>query len=83
MGDTFKRVNFKQVADLLLLAAPICKNDTSDNEHRISAVNDEGSDENKQYSGYKGFKKADKSSFGVELRYYAFKEYKNLPEYQR
>ena len=59
------------------------KNDTSDNEHRISAVNDEGSDDNKQASGYKGFKKVDKGSSGVELRYHSFKEYKKLSEDQR
>ena len=46
LGDTVKRGNFEQAADFLLLAAPICKNDKSDNEHRIPAVNDEGSDEN-------------------------------------
>ena len=50
------------------------KIDTSDNEHRISAVNDEGYDDNKQTSGYKGFKKVDKGSSGVELRYHSFKE---------
>ena len=83
LGDTVKRGNFKQAADFLLLEAPIRKNDTSENEHRISAVNDEGSDDNKQASGYKGFKKLDKGSSGVELRYHSFKEYKKLPEYQR
>ena len=41
MGDTIKRGNFKQAADFLLLAAPVHKNDMSDNKHRISAVNDE------------------------------------------
>ena len=46
-------------------------------------MNDEGYDDNKQDSGYKGFKKVDKGSSGVELRYYSFKEYKKLPEYQR
>ena len=54
----------------------------SDNEHRLSAVNYKGSDDNKQASGYKGSKRVDKCSSGVELRYCAFKEYKNLPEYQ-
>ena len=49
------------------------KNDTSDNEHRISAVNDEGSDDNKQASGYKGFKRAYKGSSGVELSYLVVK----------
>ena len=83
MGDTIKRGNSKQAANFLLLAAPIRKNDTSDNKNRISAVNDEGSDDNKQDSGYKGFKKVDKDSSGVELRYYLFKLYKKLPEYQR
>ena len=83
MGDTVKRGNFKQASDFLLLAAPIRKNDTSKNEHRISSVNDKVSDDNKQASGYKGFKKVDKGSSGVELRYYSFKEYKKLPEDQR
>ena len=32
------------------------KNDTSENEHRITAVNDEGSEDNEQASSYKGFK---------------------------
>ena len=63
--DTFKRVNFEQASDFLLLAPPIRKNDTSDNEHHISAVNDKGSDNNKQASGYKGFQKGDKGSSGV------------------
>ena len=70
LGDTVKRGNFEQEADLLLLSDPTHKNDTSDNEHRTPAVNDEGSDDSKQASGYKGFKKADKGSHGVELRYY-------------
>ena len=60
LGDTIKRVNFEQVADFLLLAAPVRKYDMSDKKHCISAVNDEGSDNNKQDSGYKGFKKVDK-----------------------
>ena len=60
LGDTVRRGNFKQAADSLLLAAPIRKNDTSDNEHHISAVNDEGSDDNRQASGYRGFKKVNK-----------------------
>ena len=55
----------------------------SDNEHHISAVNEKGSVDNKQDSGYKEFKGVDKGSSGVELRYYSFKEYKKLPEYQR
>ena len=55
----------------------------SENEHCISDVNDKGSDDNKQASGYKGFKNMDKGSSGVELRYYSFKEYKKLPEDQR
>ena len=50
LGDTIKRGNFEQAADFLLLAAPVRKNDTSDNKHLISAVNDEGSDDNKQDS---------------------------------
>ena len=78
MVDTVKRGNSKQAADLLLLAAPICKNDTSDNKHRISDVNDEGSDDNKKASSYRGFKKVDKGSSGVELRYHSFKEYVKL-----
>ena len=44
LGDTVKRGKFEQAADFLLLAAPMRKNDTSDNEHRISAVNDEVSE---------------------------------------
>ena len=83
LGDTVKRGNFEQAAKFLLLAAPMCKNDKSDNEHFISAVNYEGSDDNKQASGYKGFKRVDKGSSGVELRYHSFKEYKKLPEDQR
>ena len=59
------------------------KNYTSDNEHRISFLNDEGSNDNKQASSYKGFKRVDNGSSGVEFRYHAFKEYKKLPEYQR
>ena len=54
--------------------------DTPDNEHRISAVNDEGSDDNNKANIYKGFKRVDKGSSGVELRYHAFKEYKKLPK---
>ena len=73
LGDTVKRVNFEQAADFLLLAAPMHKNDTPDNEHRISAVNDEGSDDNNKDNSYKGFKRVDKGSSGVELRYHAFK----------
>ena len=83
LGDTVKRGNFEQVADVLVLSAPIRKNDSSDNEHRISAVNDEGSDDNKQFIGYKGFNKVDKGSYRVELRYNSFKEYKKLLEDQR
>ena len=83
LGDTVKRRNSEQASDFLLLEAPIRKNDTSDNEHRISDVNDKVSDNNKQASGYKGFKKVDKGSSGVELRYHSFEEYKKLPEDQR
>ena len=83
MGDTVQRGNFEQAADFLLLAAPVRKMDTSDKEHRISAINDEGFNENKQDSGYKGFNKVDEGSSGVELRYHSFKEYNNLPEDQR
>ena len=61
----------------------MCKNDTPENEHRISAVNDEGSDYNNKANNYKGFKRVDKGSSGVELRYHAFNEYKKLPEDQR
>ena len=74
LGDTVKRGNFEQMADFLLLVSPMRKNDTSDNEHCISAVNNERSENNKQASSYKGFKRVDKGSFGVELRYHAFKE---------
>ena len=35
LGDTVKRGNFKHAAEFLLLAAPIRKNDTSDNEHHF------------------------------------------------
>ena len=73
MVNNIKRGNFEQAADLLLSAAPVRKNDGSDNEHRILAVNDEGSGDNKQDSGNKGFKNVDKGSTGVELRYYPFK----------
>ena len=59
------------------------KNDTPDNEHHISAVNYEVSDDNNKANNYKGFKKVDKGSSGVELRYHSFKEYMKLPEYQR
>ena len=44
------------------------KNYTPDNEHRISAVNDEGSDDNNKSNNYKGFKIVDKGSSGVEFR---------------
>ena len=83
LGDTVKRGNFEQAADFLLLAAPMRKNDTPENEHRISAVNDEGSDDNNKANNYKVFKRADKGSSGVELRYHTFKECKKLPEDQR
>ena len=46
LGDTVKGVNFEQAADFLLLAAPMRTNDTPDNGICISAVNDEGSDDN-------------------------------------
>ena len=65
MRDNVKRGNFKQAEDFLLLADPINKNDTSETEHHISSVNDKGSDNNKQASGYNGFKKVDKGSSGV------------------
>ena len=74
LGDTVKRGNFEQAADFLLLASPMRKNDTPDNEHRISAVNDEGLDDNNKANNYKGFKRVDKDSSGVELRYHVFKE---------
>ena len=73
MGDTVKRGNFEQAADFLLLAAPMRKNDTPDNEHRISAVNYKWSDNNNKGNSYKRFKIVDKGSSGVELRYHAFK----------
>ena len=73
LGDTVKRGKFEQAADFFLLAAPMRKNDKPDNEHRISAVNDEGSDDNNKANNYKGFKIVDKGSSGVELRYHAFK----------
>ena len=78
-----KRENFEQAADFLLLASPMRKNDTPDNEHCILAVNDEGYDNNNKADNYKGFKRVDKGSSEVELRYHAFKEYKKLPEDQR
>ena len=56
----------------LMVTAPMRKNDTSDNEHHISAVNDEGYYDNNQASGYKGFKRVDKGLSAVELRYHAF-----------
>ena len=80
--DTVTRGNIEQAADFLLLAAQMRKNDTSDSEHRISAVMDEGSDDIKQSNSYKGLKRVDKGSSGVELRYHVFKEYKKLPEDQ-
>ena len=83
LGDTVKKGNFEQVADFHLLAAPMRKNDTQDNENRISAVNDEGSDDNNKANNYKRFKRVDKGSSWVELSYHAYKEYKNLSEYQR
>ena len=83
LGDTVKRGNFGQAVDFLILAATMRKNDTSDNEHHISAVNDEGYDDDKQSSSYKGFKRVDKGSSGVELRYHSFNEYEKLPEDQR
>ena len=83
LGDNIKRGNFEQAADYFLLADPMHKNYTSDNEHRISAVNDEGSENNNKASGYKVFKTVDKGTSVVELRYNAFKEYNKLPEDQR
>ena len=83
MEDTVKRGNFEQVADFLLLASPMRKNDTSDNEHHILAVNDEGYDDNNKANSYKGCKRVDKGSSGVELRYHAFNEYKKLTEEKR
>ena len=65
LGDTIKRRNFEQAEYFLLLAATMRKNDTSDNEHRISTVNDEGSDDNNKANNYKGFKIVDKGSSGV------------------
>ena len=73
LGDTIKRLNFEQAADLLILADPVRKNDTSDIEHQISDVNYERSEDNKKGSGYKGFKKFDKVSSVLELKYYSFK----------
>ena len=58
-GDTIKRGNFKQAADFHFLAASVHKNDTLENEHHISSVNDEGSDDNTQDSGFKGLKNVD------------------------
>ena len=46
-------------------------------------MNDEGSDDNNKTNNYKGFKRVDKGSSGVELRYHTSKEYKKLPEDQR
>ena len=51
LGYTVKRENFEQAADLLILSDPVRNNDTSDSEHQISDVNDEGSDDNKKDSG--------------------------------
>ena len=73
LGDTVKMGNFEQAADFLLLTDPMRKNDTPDNKHRISAVNGEGSDDNNKANNYKKFKRVDKGSSGVELRYHAFK----------
>ena len=55
---------------------------TSNNEHCISALNDEGSKDNNKANKYKGLKIVDNGSSGVELRYHSFKEYKKLPEDQ-
>ena len=82
LGDTVKRGNFEQAADFILLAAPMRKSDTPDNKHRISAVNNEESEDNNKANNYKVFKRVDKVSSGVELRYHAFKEYKKLHEDQ-
>ena len=60
LGDTVKRGDFEQAADFLLLPSPMRKNDTSDNEHCISDVDDEGSDDNNKTNNYKGFKRVDK-----------------------
>ena len=73
LGDTVKRGNFEQAEDFLLLAAPMRKKDTPENEHHISAVNDEGSDDNNKVNNYKGFKRVDKGSSGVESRYHELK----------
>ena len=62
LGDTVKKGNFEQAADFIFLTAPMRKNDTPDNGHRISAVNDEGSDDNNKDNNYKGFKIVDKGS---------------------
>ena len=44
LGATVKRGKFEQAADFLLLAAPMRKNDTPDNKHHLSDMNNEGSD---------------------------------------
>ena len=48
----------------------------------IPPTQNQGSDDNNKANNYKGFKRVDKGSSGVELRYHAFKEYKKLPEDQ-
>ena len=73
LGDTVKKGNFEEAEEFLLLASPMRKMDTSDNEHRISAVNDEGYDDNNKANNYKVFKRVDKGSSRVELRYHALK----------
>ena len=39
LGDTIKRGNFEQAADFLLLATPMRKNDTPDNEPLSTLLN--------------------------------------------
>ena len=65
MGDTFKRGDFEHAADFLILVSPMRKNDTPDNEHPISAVNDEGYEDNDKANNYMGFKRVDKGSYRV------------------
>ena len=62
LGDTVKMGNFEQTAYFLLLESPMRKNYTPENEHHISAVSGEGSDDNNKANNYKGFKIVDKGS---------------------
>ena len=76
--NNVKRGDVKQGTDCLLLAAPPRKFEHKDS-HTVFAVTDNGSvDENKGY--YKGFKKVEKGSTGVEFRYYTKNKLRTLSQ---